>query len=76
MDRGELTAAAEILTRALVLFLSLERKDEVRTTELLLTKIVPKIGPLVYRDIRHTVETEMGLHPPEPPDKGQRRGST
>ena len=63
MDRGESTAAAEALTRALLLFLELEDKDEVVTTELLLTKVVPAIGPFVYAKLRRAIETEMGHRP-------------
>lgn len=63
MDRDEMTAAAEALTRALLLFLELEDKDEVVTTELLLTKVVPDIGPFAYVKIRRAIETEMGHRP-------------
>jgi len=70
MDRGELTAAAEALTRALLLFLELEDKDEVVITELLLTKVVPDIGPFAYVKIRRAVETEMGHHPMGPDPGG------
>ncbi len=66
MDRGDLTAAAEVLTRALILFLETERKDDVQATERLLTGVVPQIGPFVYADIRRAVEVEMGVRPPEP----------
>ncbi len=69
MDRDEMTAAAEALTRALLLFLELEDKDEVVTTELLLTKVVPDIGPFAYVKIRRAIETEMG-HRPIGPDPG------
>lgn len=61
IDRGEMLGAAETLTRALIFFLQLERNDEVRTTELLLTKVVPDIGPFAYAKIRRAVEIEMGV---------------
>lgn len=61
IDRGEMLGAAETLTRALILFLQLERDNEVRTTELILTKIVPDIGPFTYAKIRRAVEIEMGI---------------
>ena len=70
MDRDEMTAAAEALTRALLLFLELEDKDEVVTTELLLTKVVPDIGPFAYVEIRRAIEMEMG-HYPMAPDPGE-----
>lgn len=74
MDRGEWKGAAEALTRALILFLELEEKGEVETTERLLTKVVPQIGPFAYRDIRKAVEIEMGVRPPDPPKKRRRNG--
>ena len=68
MDRGEMMGAAETLTRALILFLQLDQDDEVKTTELLLTKVVPDIGPFAYAEIRRTVEIEMGVRSPNPPE--------
>jgi hypothetical protein len=69
MDRGDLTAAAEVLTRALILFEQLGRKDEAVAAERLLTQIVPTIGPFVYRDIRTAVEIEMGVREGETPEE-------
>ena len=70
MDRGEMTAAAEALTRALLLFLELEDKDEVVTAELLLTKVVPDIGPFAYAKIRRAIEAKMGHRPMGPDPEG------
>ncbi len=68
MDRGEMMGAAETLTRALILFLQIDQDDEVKTTELLLTKVVPDIGPFAYAEIRRTLEIEMGVRSPDPPE--------
>ncbi len=65
MDREDLLAAAEIITRALILFLALEDRDGIEETERLLTRISPVIGPLRYAAIRRKVEAEMGARPPE-----------
>lgn len=67
MDQGDLKAAADALTRALILFLVLECKDETVAIERLLTKIVPRIGPFVYRDIRKAIEIELGVRDPDSP---------
>ena len=66
---NNLKGAADALTRALILFIELECKKEIIAIERTLTKIVPRIGPFVYRDIRKAVEIEMGVRDPDPPKK-------
>jgi hypothetical protein len=67
LDGNDPKGAADALTRALILFLELECKEETVAIERLLTRIVPRIGPFVYRDIRKAIEIELGVRDPDPP---------